>query len=238
MFHGKKILQTAKKEKYPGALTMIIRFPKKIRETFFLDHYKIVLIIAFALIVLSYFFVDIPVAQYFRTLSPAMTALANALTDLINPNLHYYLWPILFLAFRFLWKNQKWANRCLLIFISLLLSNFLAGILKFLLGRARPDLLFSQDLYGFTFFASSNLYKSFPSIHSCTIGVICGAFACFYPRWSLCLLPICLILASTRVALTEHYVSDVIAGVTMGLLISQWIYKMMKKDHFQHIMRK
>ena len=217
---------------------MIVRFPRKIRETFFLDHYKVVLVVSLVLIVLCYFFVDIPVAQYFRTLSSGEITFANVLTNLINPEYHYYLWSILFLLFRFLWKNQEWANRCLTIFVSLLLTNFLAGILKFLLGRARPDLLFSQDVYGFTFFASSTLYKSFPSIHSSTIGVICGAFAGFYPRWSLYLLPLCLILALSRVALTRHFVSDVIAGVTMGLLISQWIYSVMKKDHFQHIMRK
>jgi membrane-associated phospholipid phosphatase len=125
----------------------------------------------------------------------------------------------------------------LVVFVSLLLTNFIAGILKFLLGRARPDLLFSQHLYGFSFFASSTLFKSFPSIHSSTIGVVCGAFACFYPRWSVPLLLLCLILAFSRVALSQHFVSDVIAGVTMGVLISQWVYKKMKKYSFQSLMR-
>ena len=202
---------------------MIIKFPKRVRETFFLDYYKELLAISLSLIILCYFFVDIPLAQYFREFSATGTTLAEIFTGLINPTYHYYLWPLLFLLFRFLWKNQKWTNRCLLVFVSLLCANLLVGVLKFTLGRARPELLFFQNLYGFTFFATSNLYKSFPSSHSCTVGVLCGAFANFYPRYRYVLLTLSLILAFSRVALTVHFLSDVIAGITIGLLISQWI---------------
>ena len=142
-----------------------------------------------------------------------------------------HVWPILFFLFRFIYKKEILGNRCLLILISIPTANLFTEILKKLLGRVRPELLFSHDQYGFTFISHSNLFSSFPSGHACTIGAICGAFACFYPRLWLPLLLLALVLSFSRVILSAHYCSDVIAGVLIGILTAQQIYKLMKKEH-------
>lgn len=210
---------------------MIIRFPKKIRETFFFDHFKVTLLWTFLAIIVCYLFVDIPVAKYFQHLSIPLKASAEFLTNLIDPKYHSFIWPVLYFLFRFLFKKEILGNRCLLILISIAVANAVTEFIKKLLGRARPELLFSHDQYGFTFFSYSDLFSSFPSGHACTIGAICGAFACFYPRLWLPLFFLSLILAFTRVILTVHFLSDVLAGVMIGFLIAQWIYKVMKKEN-------
>ena len=212
---------------------MIIRLSKHMRGTFFLDHYKVVLLLSLSLIIVCYFFVDIPLAQHFRHIPHTEYTIATLFTNLIEADYNLYLWSILFLLLRYLWKKPELANRCLLIFISLLIVSVLTEIVKFLLGRARPELLFSQNLYGFTFFSSSDSSQSLPSLHACTIGVICGALACFYPRWSVRLLLLSFILAFSRVILTVHFLSDIIVGITLGILTAQWTFKIMQKEHFQ-----
>ena len=212
---------------------MIIQFPKHRKELFFFENVRPISLIALAVIILSYLFIDPPLAQYFKTISPFLYRTAKDFTDLIDPKYHYILWPSLFFIFGYIAKNELWAKRSLLITISVPLTNLLVELLKRLLGRARPDLLFTEHFYGFTFFSSSNAFYSFPSGHACTIGAICGAFACFYPRYWAQLLAACIILAFSRVMVNAHFLSDVIAGIPIGLLASQWIYKLMKKERFK-----
>lgn len=210
---------------------MIIRFPKKGHETFFLDHFKAVLLWTFFFVLASYLFVDIPVAKFFQHTSNPLHESAQFLSDIIDPKYQLFIWSALFFLFRFIYKKEILGNRCLLILTSISIANILTEILKKLLGRARPEMLFSQDLYGFTFFSSSQIFSSFPSGHACTIGAICGAFACLYPRLGLPLLLIGLLVAFIRVVLAVHFLSDIIAGVILGIITAQWIYKVMKKEH-------
>jgi len=181
--------------------------------------------------VVSYCFFDLPLAKYFENISGTLSNADKFITDLIDPNNHYFLWPILYFVFRFMGKKEFLANRCLLILMSIPLSNLVIEILKSLLGRARPKLLYSQDLFGFTFLSFTNAFKSFPSGHACTIGAICGAVACFYPRATFFLTSLALLLAFTRIILAQHYLSDIIAGVAAGILLSQWIYGIMRKQN-------
>ncbi|MBS0604116.1 MAG: phosphatase PAP2 family protein [Verrucomicrobia bacterium] len=180
---------------------------------------------------MSYLFADIPLAKHFEHLSSPLSPVERVVTDIIDPKYQYFVWPILFFAFRFIWNKQIWANRCLLILMSVPLTNFLVEIIKCLLGRARPELLFSNGVFGFTFFSLANAFKSFPSGHACTIGAICGAFACFYPKRPLLWMILALGLAQSRVVLTFHYLSDIVAGVAIGVIMSQWIYMIMNKEH-------
>jgi hypothetical protein len=177
---------------------MIIHFPKKTRETFFLDHLSSVILWTFLLVLVSYLFLDISVAQYFQHLHQPLENTSEVLTNLIDPKYQLFVWPILFFLFRFFLKKEIWSNRCLLLMISIALSNFFTEILKKLLGRARPEL--------------------------------CGALACLYPRLTLPFVLLGLTLAFTRVILSQHFLSDIVAGFVIGILIAQWIYRVMQKE--------
>ncbi len=191
-----------------------------------------VLIATVLICVLSYLFFDIPIAEHFKQISPTLKIVAKKISFLIDSDTQFYLWPILYFCFCLLWNKELAANRCLLLVMSLPMSSLLTTGIKFTLGRARPKMLFSSEQFGFTYFASADSFRSMPSGHACAIGALCGAFSCFYPKATLPLIILALFLAfASRVVLTEHYLSDVIAGIAIGFFVSQWIYFMMRRKN-------
>lgn len=207
---------------------MIIRFPKQKPQLLFLENAKLLLIGAIPLLVFCYLFIDRPIAEYFSSTSPLTKQSAEKLTQLISPGPNLIVWPLLFFLLKYGIKKEQWSKRCLSIAIAIPLSALIVDFLKPLVGRARPIEWITNHLYGFTLFSSSNAFYSFPSGHACTIGAICGAFSTFYPRYSIPFVIAAFLLALTRVVLVEHYLSDIIAGLIIGLILSQWTSKIMK----------
>jgi len=60
---------------------------------------------------------------------------------------------------------------------------------------------------------------SFPSGHSITAFAIAIAIGLFYPYLQVCLLVVALLIASSRIILGMHFLSDVIAGSTIGIIL-------------------
>ena len=69
---------------------------KKHREAIFFEHRKIILLVSVLIIILSYLFADITVANDFKTLSPQWKHSVAFVTKLIDPKYHNYIWPLLF----------------------------------------------------------------------------------------------------------------------------------------------
>ncbi len=207
---------------------MIVPFNHELKETRFLNRAAPISLIILVAATISYHFFDISLATYFKMIPPQLESVVQFLTDLIAPWPLSCIWPTLYFFFFFFRQRKSLANRFLSIAISVLMANFCVEILKRLFGRARPELLWLQHLYGFEFFKTHNLQFSFPSGHACTIGAIMGALACFYPKHSYLFLAVAFLLALTRVVLNFHYLSDILVGMTIGLFISQWVYRTMK----------
>ncbi len=203
---------------------MIIRFPRHKPQLLFLEKAKYLLFTTLLIVIACYLWVDRPLTHYLSNSSPLTLSIAHKLNHLLNPSTNFFIWPLLFFLLKYGIKNEFWAKRCLNLVVAIPLSIAIVDILKTLIGRARPD----APIYGFTFIATSNAFYSFPSAHACTIGAICGTLSCFYPRYSILFMCVAFLLALTRVILLEHYLSDVIAGVVIGLIVSQWTYKIMK----------
>lgn len=205
------------------------------KETYFLK--PLVLILVACACILSYFFFDLPITKHFEHISSSLKFAAKKISMLIDSDTQETLWPLLFFAFRFVWKKELLANRFLLLMLSIPITNFVMKLIKMLLGRARPELFFSSEQFGFTFFSTIDPLQSMPSGHACSIGAACGAFACFYPKATLPLVILALLLAFSRVILAEHYLGDIIAGVAIGFFMSQWIYSVMRKKNIQFTRR-
>ena len=90
-------------------------------------------------------------------------------------------------------------------------------VVKRLIGRARPLRIEGSDIY-FAPFGWRNDYASLPSGHSTTAFAVAVALGALFPRLRVALWIYAGIIAVSRVILTAHYPSDVIAGGGGGRL--------------------
>ena len=96
-------------------------------------------------------------------------------------------------------------------------------ILKIFFGRIRPG-----HGSGFTFFGMSGNYNSFPSGHSAD-AFVSGVFLYYllkqtqYARFRFLPLVYASLIAISRVFVSAHYLSDVIAGMLVGIL-GAWFF--------------
>ena len=99
-----------------------------------------------------------------------------------------------------------------------------SSLLKYLIGRARPDHfqgLGPLHLNPLPFMSETNLllnasFASFPSGHSTTIAAACTLIAMRWPRLGWAALVLALCLSSSRVVIGAHYPSDIMAGLLLG----------------------
>lgn len=99
-------------------------------------------------------------------------------------------------------------------------ANAFVHLLKFLIGRARPELLAELGAYSFTPFTGDIVYESFPSGHAAAVGSFFGAFAMLVPKLRLLFVVGALTIGVSRVIVGAHYPSDVAAGLLLGLWIA------------------
>lgn len=182
------------------------------------------------LIILSYIYLDIPIARYFHTLSDGQQTFFTYLSLIGDPSINLTIWPVIYFYVRFIRKNRFVANKLLLIVLSLSLCHFIDFPLKILFGRARPELLFSENLYGFQFFEFSDKELSFPSGHAITVSAIMGSLNCLYPRHGYAFLGFALLISLIRVVLTAHYLSDVLVSLGIGFMVASIVYTFMNKE--------
>lgn len=116
---------------------------------------------------------------------------------------------------------------------ALTFTDLVCGVLKCLLGRARPMLWINQQQFGFYWFKIKPDYWSFPSGHTTTIMSLAIGLSVLFPRFSKVFLFSAVCIVVSRVLLVQHYVSDVLATTLlvlaeMGFLVGflrdkQWL---------------
>ncbi len=112
------------------------------------------------------------------------------------------------------WRRKAWKTGFLT--LSMASSGIVELILKFCIGRYRPRLLFQKGLYGFHPFNFHWAMNSFPSGHSQAIWAAMSALVILAPRYDLAWLAVAVLVAASRVFITVHYLSDVVAGSWLG----------------------
>jgi membrane-associated phospholipid phosphatase len=164
-------------------------------------------------------FVDRPLAQYFSTHAGAMFRLASFLTRFGDAL--WWLLPslVLFLAARFLWRSPTWAARALFVFTSVAVCGILVDLIKLIAGRARPELWLTQGIYGFSYPHLQALYQSFPSGHAACASGAGVALSLLFPRQRPWWIAVGAALGLSRVVVTAHYLSDVVAAGLLAALI-------------------
>jgi membrane-associated phospholipid phosphatase len=172
----------------------------------------------FLLTLLSYFFWDIPLSGYCLKMSSSIKNIAEIVTSLGITRWYLVASAALYLYFGFIYKNKLQSMRSLFVFYSLSLCGILILLIKWIAGRHRPINLFNHGYFGFDCFGVGYETTSFPSGHAQTIFTLATALTLIFPRWGVPLFIVAIAVGISRIILTAHYLSDVIAGAGIGII--------------------
>jgi len=187
--------------------------------------WSIAVVAVMLLCILSYIFIDIKAALWFHTINNGRYSdLFNIITDFGESQWYLITGMLFFVVLR---KTYPWrALSGLFLASSVAASGVSADVIKYLAGRARPILYFSEQLYGFNCFHYEYEWISFPSGHAATAFSAAIVFTTLYPRWRILFLFAGTLIAFSRIFLTQHYISDVIAGSFLGMASSILLYNL------------
>jgi undecaprenyl-diphosphatase len=139
----------------------------------------------------------------------------------------WFLWPlgILYLALaampRALSSISRGVTAAIMVrvgflFVAVGLPSVFSTIVKNMIGRARPFVGGAANPYLFDPFHWTPAYASLPSGHATTAFAVLAAFGTLWPRARTILLLYALLIAVSRVVVTAHHPTDVLAGALVG----------------------
>lgn len=105
--------------------------------------------------------------------------------------------------------------------LSIAASGIAVDILKPILGRPRPKLLFHSGVYDFAWIELHPDHWSFPSGHCATIVALMTALWFLWPQHILFYILFAMIVSLSRVAVGAHYLSDVAAGALVAVFATR-----------------
>ena len=113
------------------------------------------------------------------------------------------------------------------IFAAVAASGLTVDLIKIIVGRTRPKLLFLQGTYDFGWFGWRADDWSFPSGHAATAAAVMTALWCLWPRPLLLYVAGAALVAASRVVTGAHYLSDVVTGAAIAVAVTralaQWL---------------
>ncbi|WP_439815668.1 phosphatase PAP2 family protein [Zavarzinia sp. CC-PAN008] len=178
--------------------------------------------------------VDRPVAYYFKA-READAGLFKLLEDVGNGA--WFLWPsgvlalVLWAAWRLMGpgtgptrrRTRHLAEAVTFFFSAVALSGLVVVLLKVVFGRTRARLLFESGDYHWLLFAFGSENASFPSGHANTAFAAALALGFLLPRGRWLFVALALPVAFARVAMTQHYLSDILGGAAVAYLTTYWL---------------
>lgn len=210
---------------------------KRFQELDCYSRLMLVSVVVLAASAVSIAFVDVPVAEYVRSLDPATRELAEPVTTLGKAH-----WPLITLALvtgYFCWR-RRWAlaNRSALVFCAISMT-LVVHLFKLAFGRARPAYYFKQaeaeSARGFNLFRILDEggpyadYASYPSGHCAVAGALAVSVWLVSPawlRWPVAVLAV--LIAASRVMKNSHWVGDTLAGLLLGALCAVILHRRFK----------
>jgi lipid A 4'-phosphatase len=116
------------------------------------------------------------------------------------------------------------------IFVAVGAAGLVADLLKITLGRTRPKLMFADGTYDFTWFGLRADHWSFPSGHAATAAALMTALWCLWPRPLWFYVAGAALIAVSRVVTSQHYLSDVVAGAAIGVIVTRLVAAWMLRE--------
>jgi len=204
-----------------------VNFPVKYRSAL----YPSLAVIAACIV--SYEFFDITVARFFASHKGGLTAVFEYITELGKSLPYLIISAAAFVWFGFLRKNRFRAAAAAFIFASVALSGIANDLIKFLVGRSRPDLLLTRQIYWFKPLTIQYSYNSFPSGHANTAAALFYSLYLIRDRYRYICLAMAALIILSRVIVEAHFLSDVLFGAYLGVLVTSLLKIAFEKKGWQ-----
>ena len=119
---------------------------------------------------------------------------------------------------------------------SLPTSYICKTLLKFVFGRVNTrQWLLDSSLYGFHWFHGTGVFNGFPSGHMVVFTTFASALWRIYPRYRGFYAGVLLLLGVALIATNYHFVSDVIAGAVVGIMVEAAVVNLLRRRQLLHI---
>lgn len=171
-----------------------------------------------ALVCVAYVCWDIPLVYICRGLGRPLLDATEWITMAGESRWYFMIFVPALLIFWLIVKNKKWSIRIFFLLVCISASGLINLLLKWIAGRNRPVNLFDHGLFGFDFFETGYALNSFPSGHTVTVFSLAAALTILFPRYGAWAFLPAAVIAASRVMLTSHYLSDVMAGAVVGVV--------------------
>jgi len=180
-------------------------------------------------------FVDAPMIHAAKRLPHWVVSFFDTITDYGKSG--WVLWPV-GLLFLFLAALPpvlpRFAQNVLaaimvrvgFLFTAVAVPGLFVTTVKRMIGRARPVVNGGVDPFAFSPFIWRADHASLPSGHSTSVFAVLVAFGTLWPRGRPLLVAYALVIAMSRIIVTAHYPTDVLAGAVVGtvgaLMVRRW----------------
>jgi membrane-associated phospholipid phosphatase len=172
-------------------------------------------------------FIDIPASSAAARMPRWLISFFDEITDYGKSG--WFLWPlgILFLLLAALPPILPRVSQMVLaaimvrvgfLFVAIAVPGIFVAIIKRVIGRARPLVASQTDAFAFSPFRWSSEYAGLPSGHATTAFSVLVAFGLLFPRARPLLALYAALIVISRVVVTAHYPTDVLAGALVGTL--------------------
>jgi len=182
-------------------------------------------LLASALVVFSSGFLDARIALWFNDQlrsDPELWRYTSRIPDLLFPAvlvLSGAMWAMYLRRVRSGSRDEK-SRFFLLSGTAMPVAYVAKQMLKYLFGRMNTRVWLENPVdLSFHWFHGGGQYGSFPSGHMAVFGTLAGACWFFFPKYRAACLAVMITLGFAMVATDYHYLSDVIAGGYLGLVV-------------------
>lgn len=176
------------------------------------------LVFGAVLVALVFFFADAPMLAWAEGVQSDLTENVIRIVNRLGGGMNPVLIVCFFLVAGIAYAERRWVSHAVAMGIAGLAAGTLAQIVKFLVGRARPELWLGPAHY------APGSSTSFPSGH--TVGAFALAGVLVFGSRNAGLRVTAFVLAAavglSRVLAFRHWLSDVVASAVIGLVMA-WI---------------
>ena len=135
-------------------------------------------------------------------------------------------------------EHNEVARKYAMVFLSCFFAYVVTFSIKMIVARYRPELFLSHQLYGFSWFNTSHALTSMPSGHATMNFALAFAVSIFlcakYRLLCVVLILYGIAVAISRVVVGAHFISDVLAALTVASWSIVYVLNIKKAPRLLH----